>query len=249
MMSNLLKVRSEGRPAQNIEDYDKLFEIQLKPLKSKNARKIFKIFVDESGIEYLTTLDLQTKLYRYSIKLSKKEINGWLRTLHDAGLITKGEKRGKPTTMEYEDKYTFDMWNITPKGMEIAEGINKLIRGKTESLAFVHVTDWDSLAEMDADTKQQIMKDLDETYTKLTVLRNLMKAGGQMKKTDLRKGLIPEDSSFEKFISSSIEQGLLKEVENLSIYGSILWFLRLLGLSTQGEVSIHLTEKGYNQAE
>ena len=117
--------------------------------------------------------------------------------------------------------------------MEIAEGINLLLNGKTGYQIFVHEKDWDSLAEMDVDSKQRIMEDIDETYIKLTTLRKLVKAGGQMKKTDLKKRLIPDDSSFERSISSALKQGVLKEVESPGIYGSISWFLRLLGLSSQ----------------
>lgn len=103
----------------NIEQLDKLFEETLNILRSRNARLIYKILYDQKELE-LTTLDMQKFLEEYNIKLNKKELHNWLKGLMDAGLISKSDKRGKPTTLSYYKKYTFDLWQITKKGVQIA---------------------------------------------------------------------------------------------------------------------------------
>ena len=38
-----------------------------------------------------------------------------------SGLIEKSENRGKPTTITYDNKYTYALWKISSKGIEIGE--------------------------------------------------------------------------------------------------------------------------------
>lgn len=99
---------------------DKLFEKYLKGFYSKNARQIFELMY-ESEEKYLTTLDLQYNLKKLGINLNKKELNNWLNYLKDSNLVTKDEKRGKPTTINYNDKYTFDLWKISDIGIKIGK--------------------------------------------------------------------------------------------------------------------------------
>jgi DNA-binding HxlR family transcriptional regulator len=106
----------------NIKKLDKSFEETLNILRSKNARLIYKILYDQKEKE-LTTLDMQKILEEHNIKLSKKELHNWLKGLMDSGLISKSDKRGKPTTLSYNKKYTFDLWHITKKGTQIAKKI------------------------------------------------------------------------------------------------------------------------------
>jgi hypothetical protein len=105
-----------------IEKLDKLFDETLNILRSRNARLIYKILYDQKELE-LTTLDMQKLLEEHNIKLSKKELHNWLKGLMDARLISKSDKRGKPTTLSYHKKYTFDLWRITKKGIQIAKKI------------------------------------------------------------------------------------------------------------------------------
>ncbi|MGQ9680831.1 MAG: hypothetical protein ACUVV4_08750 [Candidatus Bathyarchaeia archaeon] len=104
-----------------------MFEKYLKPLRSKNARLIFKVFTEQGKERVITTLDIETKLLEYKLELDKKEINGYLVSLSNAGLISKDMERGKPTTIKYEDKYTFDLWRITELGIEVGEWIQDFI--------------------------------------------------------------------------------------------------------------------------
>jgi len=79
-----------------LEFLDTLFEGPLKPLHSKNTRRIFEIFYQKRKYEHLTTYDIEKELDEQGLSINKKEINGWLVFLQNAGLILKMEKRGKP---------------------------------------------------------------------------------------------------------------------------------------------------------
>ena len=105
------------------ESWNSLLDIQIKPLRSRAARTIFHIFMEFKYDISLTTLDIERKLREIDVNLDKKEINGWLGSLLRAGLISKEKVRGKPTTFQYYEKYTFDLWKITHTGINVAKGL------------------------------------------------------------------------------------------------------------------------------
>ena len=76
--------------------YDSLFDGLLKPLHSRNARKIFEIFNQYIEYNYITTHDIEIELKKQGLSINKKEINSWLLTLQEAQLVLKLNKRGKP---------------------------------------------------------------------------------------------------------------------------------------------------------
>jgi len=239
---NLLKAHTADDGL--IEDkFEELFEKCLRPLKSKNARIIYKIFVETKGVNFLTTLDLQTKLEGLGIRLSKKEINGWLCSLHDAGLITKEKNRGKPTTLDYDDKYTFDMWMLTPEGDEIAVGIDYLVKRRKISHMFLSESVIDEIASLDQDIRQQ--KLFGETDIKLRCLKILWETRKVLTLEEIREKLTPY-FVLKEIISSYLSQGLI--VEN-DTGGRFLKLLGFLGLSRKQRASFRLTEKGREFAE
>lgn len=222
-----------------IEDkFEELFEKNLRPLKSKNARIIYNIFIETKGVNFLTTLDLQTKLEKFEIRLSKKEINGWLRSLHEAGLITKEEDRGKPTTLDYDDKYTFDMWRLTPEGDEIAVGIDHLLKRRNTNKMFLSENVIYKLASLDQDTRQQNL--IEEADINLKCLKILLEAGQALTLKEIRERLTP-DFVLQEIISSYLSQDLI--VEN-NIGGWFIKVLGFLGLSRRQRATFRLTEKG-----
>lgn len=108
------------------EDLDQIFETYLKPMNSHNARLLFKILYDYRP-NFLTTLDLQSILKKYDQQLNKIELNNWLTTLMLSGLVEKSDYRGKPTTIRYDNRYTYDLWKVSLKGIEIGELMPLLI--------------------------------------------------------------------------------------------------------------------------
>jgi len=138
----------------DIHELDQLFEVDLKPLKNANARILYKLFLDSKRSKHLTTLDIQDKLKSTDLMLRKKEINAWLGSLQIAGLITKENMRGKPTTIDYRGRYTYDLWRLTEKGRDIANKISIFSSEKTSPKGRENV-------ETDANYEQSGEKNLD----------------------------------------------------------------------------------------
>ena len=66
--------------------------------------------------------------------ISKKEINSWLVSLQEVGLISKNDERGKPVALKYENRYTFDLWKLTKTGLIIGERLPRLMAKQSLSL-------------------------------------------------------------------------------------------------------------------
>ena len=113
----------------NREELEEIFEKTLRPLQSRNARHIFLILRD-SETEYLTTYDMQPILVEQGNTLTKVELNNWLSLLQEVGLVRKASERGKPATLPYDKRYTFDLWKLTKKGRETSFQLD-VFRGNT----------------------------------------------------------------------------------------------------------------------
>ena len=200
-----------------LESINYLFETSLKPLKSKYARAIFNIFVESKEIEYLTTLDIQKRLSTYEITLSKKEINAWLKSLNSSLLISKAAGRGKPTTIDYDDRYTYDKWSITPKGLLVSDGLCEL-KNTIEQV------------------QKESVKDL-----RLLIISIIQSSNNSLNLNDL-KDILLEQQEFDAVLHSLIDDGLIIEDDNKP---SIIYkFLSSIGIPIQKEKTIRLTEKG-----
>ena len=220
--------------------FDRLFEKAYKPFRSRNARTLFNIFIVEKEKEYLTTLDIQTHLDEGGTDLSKKEINAWLRSLQQADLITKEQERGKPTTLAYDDKYTFDKWSLTETGLNVSEGLRELISGtlngeqhpKTIRIDRRPLADSSALSKDDGSQQVNILQDL--------LLAELRRSDGKMQKNDLMKRLIPGNAEIDHALSALIEQGLI-DIKERDGGGFLTRVLVTLGLKTE-DMEVHLTE-------
>ena len=127
---NIGKVSRMVDPVR-IFDYteaDRIFETSLKPLKSRYARAIYWIFLQNIGLQYLTTLDIQNALEKFGHSLSKKEINASLKALFTEGILGKDDERGKPTTLNYDGRYTYDKWRITSSGLLLSQSIQLMVQ-------------------------------------------------------------------------------------------------------------------------
>ncbi len=220
--------------------FDRLFEKAYKPFRSRNARNLFNIFIVEKEKEYLTTLDIQTHLDERGTDLSKKEINAWLRSLQQADLITKEQERGKPTTLAYDDKYTFDKWSLTETGLNVSEGLRELISGtlngeqhpKTIRIDRRPVADSSALSKDDGSQQVNILQDL--------LLAELRRSDRKMQKNDLMKRLIPGKAKIDQALSALIERGLI-DIKERDGGGFLTRVLVTLGLKTE-DMEVHLTE-------
>lgn len=233
---------------QNEKGYDELFETYLRPLKSKNARMLFRLFLGHQNVDYLTTLDLQIKLDELGFTLSKKEINGWLSSLLEAGLIAKDDFRGKPTTISYEDKYTFDMWRLTSKGLEIAEGVNGMLNIKFDLPKYESLS-LEGIAAKEKNMRLQILNHIEEIHMQITLMRLLSRAGGILSRSDMKRWTVPPYRILEKMVTNLKDLGLIKEVKDSRTTGFLSRFLRLIGLSNGRDVSFQLTREGKRLTE
>ena len=223
--------------------FDQLFERAYKPFRSRNARTLFNIFIVEKEKEHLTTLDIQTHLDEIGIDLSKKEINAWLRSLQEADLITKEQERGKPTTLVYDDKYTFDKWSLSEKGLNVSEDLRELISGTIGGEQYNNNISVDDRAVTDAAAPSQDDGSLQASYLQSLLLSELRRSSGIMQRNELLKKLIPEDAELDYALSALIEQGLI-DVKKRKGGGFLTRVLVTLGLKP-GDREVHLTEKGH----
>jgi len=229
--------------------FDTLFDIYLKPLKSKNTRKIFQVLAREESVDTLTTLDIQTKLDEIGIDLSKKEINGWLHSLNTAGLASKEESRGKPTTIDYDDKYTFDHWGLTDLGAKIAENLPYLLRNKpilayndTEKILR-------ELSEMEFDRRERTLQNLAELNVVIKILRYLLEMGCESNKSKLMKMLGISREEVDRLISKYSNQDLSLIFRKPREQSLISKLLMLMHTSPRTDEKLILTEEGKRLAE
>ena len=223
--------------------FDQLFERAYKPFRSRNARTLFNIFIVEKEKEHLTTLDIQTHLDEIGIDLSKKKINAWLRSLQEADLITKEQERGKPTTLVYDDKYTFDKWSLSEKGLNVSEDLRELISGTIGGEQYNNNLSVSDRAVTDTAAPSQDDGSLQASYLQSLLLSELRRSSGIMQRNELLKKLIPEDAELDYALSALIEQGLI-DVKKRKGGGFLTRVLVTLGLKP-GDREVHLTEKGH----
>jgi DNA-binding transcriptional ArsR family regulator len=247
MMANLRQSTSRS-PGLYGEGFDELFDIYLRPLRSRNARTIYRIFLDEREKGELTTLDLQTRLDQHEISLSKKEINAWLRSLQEAHLISKGEERGKPTTMEYRGRYTFDLWRVTPKGLEMADAIKSILvngerRAPHELDVLAAIID-----EADVVQSRKILYGIEESYILLFLIKTLSKAGHPLNYDELEHKIIPLQTTLSEVILSRSGQKFLEVATDQASRSIIDKIFRFLGIPSRGENLVSLTNDGMRLA-
>jgi DNA-binding HxlR family transcriptional regulator len=247
-MANLQQSKS-GSLGLHDEDLNELFDIYLRPLRSRNARTIYRIFLDEREKGELTTLDLQARLDQGGVYLSKKEINAWLRTLLDATLISKGEARGKPTTIEYNGRYSFDLWSLTRKGLEMADVLEIILAKKGVSPAY----DLEGLSDMMdvADVKQakDTLEKIEDSYLLITSIRTLWKAGRPVKSSKLAYKITPVQTTLDKVISSESGKKFIELRAGPASPNIIEKILHRLGVHDKEKRMASLTLDGKRLAE
>ena len=220
---------------------DQLFEVDLKPLKNANARILYKIFLDSKTSKHLTTLDIQDKLKSTDIMLRKKEINAWLISLQSAGLITKENMRGKPTTIDYLGRYTYDLWRLTEKGREIAY---KLVMFSSEKTSLKELDN----AHKDSDFEETGVKNHPDMHNltdpkMIALLKTILHMNKAITLEDLRELMSPSAESLFETISRGNIDGFLtvRSEESTSLTGKIFGFL---GMPRKMKYSLTLTDEG-----
>ncbi|MBC8223134.1 hypothetical protein H8E65_00985 [Candidatus Bathyarchaeota archaeon] len=225
----------------DIRALDQLFEVDLKPLKNANARILYKIFLNSKKSKHLTTLDIQDLLKSTDLTLHKKEINAWLSSLQVAGLITKEHERGKPTTIDYVGRYTYDLWSLTEKGRDVAKVIEILSSKKTSLNHPENIVNGADFEE----TEIISGADSDEYTDQVTIqlLRAVLDSKDTVTLNELRERMSPSPEVLIELMSQGTLNGLLKAkpVEPTSFRDKIFGYL---GIHKRQKYRLEVTDKG-----
>ncbi len=220
-------------------ELDSLFDGSLRPLHSKNARRIFDAFYDNKHHEHLTTHDLENLLEERGFTISKKEINAWLVSLQEAGLILKLEGRGKPVASEYSDRYTFDLWQLSEAGINLRQRLRYLVDTKEAS----------TLPKLGELSPEKI-SDIEDLYFTSMILLLLHDNGGSMSYTELRKRLAldREKLAVYSWPDTSYSEKPLFEIKVMPPTLRTRAF-KLFGWVIEDDLTFTLTEEGRAMAE
>ena len=225
----------------DLKALESLFEVDLKPLRNANARLLYAIFLNSIGAEYLTTLDIQDKLQGSNLTLHKKEINGWLSGLQMAGLITKEHERGKPTTIDYEGRYTYDLWSLTEKGWSTAQKITIL---SSEKISLIHPEN--IMRDADFEETDAISGEDSDDYTDqamIDLLRAVLDTKDAVTLNGLRENMSPSPEALLELMSCGSLNGLLK-VKTAGQSGIREKIFGYLGIPRRRKYLLEVTEKG-----
>ncbi|HIH87918.1 TPA: hypothetical protein HA344_01765 [Candidatus Bathyarchaeota archaeon] len=223
----------------DLKGLDYLFEGPLKPLHSKNARRIFDIFYARRDFEHLTTHDIEKAFDEHGLSITKKEINAWLISLQEASLIIKLDERGKPVVFTYDDRYTFDLWRLSETGLNVGRKLPSFMV-KEESSGIP------KLAELNP----EIIHEIEDLYFTSKILLLLHDHGGELSYADLRKQLAidreklaiyswPDASHSEKPLFEIIVKPPTLRTKVFKIFG---WMM-------EQDLTFTLTEDGRRMAE
>jgi len=234
--------------AEEIQLTDDLFELYLKPLRSRNARLIFLILFKLKDAGYLTTHDIQTKLKDIGHVLNKKEINGWLKSLWGSKLVIKDDERGKPSIIEYNDKYTFDQWKLSNTGINIGRAIPNLVAA---SLNLIEPKLTKDISSIKLETlTEESLENIEDLYILSKLLVTLKKEGDQMQFNALRKKI---QVTAEKLAVYSWPRSIWSEIPLFEITKNTPTMrskiLKLFGYVSESDLSFSLTKEGSRLAE
>ncbi len=240
-------VKSTEKHSLTTQNLDELFDGPLKPMNSDNARLVYKLFFDAKD-QGLTTLDIQHLLKDYDRKYSKKDLHNWLNDLMDAELITKESERGKPTTVAYNGRYTYDIWRLTPQGYQIGRKIERFL-GKYPNLneqKTIEKTRIPGLQEL----KTGDLREIEKLYINSVILLTLQKTGGKSDLKEISANTILQPGPLRSFLEThmrSTSPPLYQMNEKtIGIGGRIL---QKLGLSSVNfDVSLSLEGKKISES-
>jgi hypothetical protein len=226
-----------------LETLDRLFEVDLKPLRNTNARILYKMFLDSTKSKHLTTLDIQDKLRGTDLTLQKKEINAWLSSLQSSGLITKEHERGKPTTISYTGRYTYDLWRLTKKGRATAKKLEIISLEKTSLFTPENIDEYADFYEIKASNQASSSSYADQAMK--TLLRTIIDSRGIFTMDEILVKMAPSEESLLEMMTRGNLDGILT-VEILGSTSITERIFKYLGIPKKRKYRLDITEKGRN---
>ncbi len=219
-------------------ELDTLFEGLLKPLHSKNARQIFETFYQNRAYEHLTTYDIEKELDEDGLSINKKEINSWLVSLQEAGLIVKMEGRGKPVRYTYDDRYTYDLWKLTETGLNAGQRLPTFMVDADKRLP--HLTE----------LTPNLIHEMEDLYYTAKILVLLYEHNGSQNYADLKKQLALDSEKLAVYSwpdASHSEKPLFEIIVKPPTLRTKVF--KLFGWVVEQDLSFKLTEEGRRVAE
>jgi len=220
-------------------ELDQLFDFDLRPMRSKNARLIFKLFFDADKQE-ITTLDMQEFLKKYDNPLSKKELNNWLKVLQEAKLIEKAEIRGKPTTITYSGKYSFDLYRLTDRGREIFHKISIFLN------KYPILNEQKTLEKpLNTTQESQIIEDFEEIKVEFLRMAILKELKNEMSSDILSKRTGIRHENLVEYIQEKVRSEItpLYQIQETPI-GAGRKILSLIGFKADKTYTVSLSSEG-----
>ena len=243
-MENVVK-RTE-KNSLTAKNLDELFNGPLKPMNSDNARLVYKLFFDAKD-QGLTTLDIQHLLKKYDRKYSKKDLHNWLNDLMNAGLITKESERGKPTTVAYNGRYTYDIWRLTPQGYQIGRKIERFL-GKYPNLNDRKTIEKTYIPSLQG-LKTGDLSEIESLYLNSVILLALKKTGGKSNLKEISENTIIQPSPLRSFLETHIKSTSPPLYQmNEKPTGIVEKILQKLGLSSMN-FDVALSPEGKKTSE
>jgi hypothetical protein len=196
------------------------------------------VFYQNKEYLHITTHDIETKLEEEGLFINKKEINGWLVSLQEAGLISKMEERGKPIASEYENRYTFDLWKLTETGL--------IVGGRLPSLMLKK----DSLLPSLADLTPSMIHDIEDLYLTSKLLIILYEKGGKLGYKEVRRELAIDREKLAVYSWPDLahsDKPLFEITVKLPSFRSKVF--KLMGWFLEQDLSFKLTDEGKKMAE
>jgi len=166
-----------------------------------------------------------------------------------AGLIQKEVLRGKPTTLKYEDRYTFDLWRITSLGLRIAKNLPMVTSSNFLIIENDAINILKKIAK-ECDANRDItVKRLQDLSLLIWILGILFKNKKRISEEDLLDKLRIRNDELYRIVSTyPVEKEgeliIIRRAKKNGIKGSLL---RIFGISDQSEY--HLSTEGKKIAQ
>jgi hypothetical protein len=196
------------------------------------------VFYQNKEYPHITTHDIEKKLEEQGLFINKKEINGWLVSLQESGLISKMDERGKPIAPDYENRYTFDLWRLTETGLLVGGRLPTLMAKKSSSLPAL------------ADINPSTILEIEDLYLTAKLLVILYERGGQTGYKEVRKELAIDREKLAIYswpdAAHSDKPLFVITVKPPSFRSKIF---KLLGWFLEQDLFFKLTEEGIRMAE
>jgi hypothetical protein len=156
-------------------------------------------------------------------------------------LITKERERGKPTTIGYTGRYTYDLWRLTQKGRETAKKLEIISSEKTSLFTPEYVENDADFDEINADNQTSSSPHADQAMK--TLMQTILESRGILTMDEIKVKMAPSEESLLEMMTRGNLDGILtfEALESASITEKIFGYL---GIPRKRRFRLAITDKG-----